>query len=179
MIAIIILCLVWIMAAVYYRRQKPVSNPITINISEELANHSKKEVGNPIVINISEEMVNRSKKTDGNPIALDISEELADCTKKTVSKPNAIDISEEVVNGIISKIENGSPDKKYLDSADIKQLFNIGDKTLYRWRKNEVIPFTTMGGKIVYPKQAVLGILQQRLDNKYDTIHIKAHQKVN
>ena len=68
-------------------------------------------------------------------------------------------------------------DDKYLDSADVKQLFQIVDMTLYRWRKEGHIPYTKMGGKIVYPKQAVLAILQKRLDDKYDPLNIKTHQK--
>jgi hypothetical protein len=89
------------------------------------------------------------------------------------------DFSTAFAESVIKKLETFEADKKYLDSADIKQLFKISDRTLYRWRQNETIPFTKMGGKLVYPKQAVLGILQSRLDNKYDPIHIKAHQKVN
>ena len=122
---------------------------------------------------------NRSKNTVGNPIVINISEELANHSKKEVSNPIAVDISEELVNGIISKIENISADKEYFDSADIKQKFKIHDMTLYRWRKSGKIPFVKIGGKLVYPKQDVENNLQAKLDNKYDPIHIKPHQKVN
>ena len=88
-------------------------------------------------------------------------------------------IDEEFATTLINQLATFDSDKKYLDSADIKQLFKISDKTLYRWRKNGIIPFTNLGGKLVYPKQAVMGILQQRLDNKYDPIHIKKYQKEN
>ncbi len=88
-------------------------------------------------------------------------------------------LEEELATTIINKLATFDADKKYLDNADMKQLFNISDKTLYRWRKNGTVPFTNLGGKHIYPKQAVLAILQQRLDNKYDPIHIKPHQKAN
>ncbi len=89
----------------------------------------------------------------------------------------AAELSTEVTNSIMTKLEEWGTDKKYLDSADVKQLFNIGDKTLYRWRTKGEIPFAKIGGKLVYPKKAILAILQARLDNKYDPIHIKKHQK--
>lgn len=90
-----------------------------------------------------------------------------------------ITVDDALATTLINKLETFAADKKYLDNADMKQLFHISDKTLYRWRKNGTVPFTNLGGKLVYPKQAVLAILQQRLDNKYDPIHIKPHQKGN
>lgn len=40
----------------------------------------------------------------------------------------------------------------YYDSADVKQLLNISDRTLHRLRKSNAIPYTRIGKKIFYPK---------------------------
>jgi len=54
-----------------------------------------------------------------------------------------------------------------LDNADMKFLFNVCDKTLYRWRTKLVVPYTKIEGRIVYPRQAIKGMLEQRIANQY------------
>lgn len=85
--------------------------------------------------------------------------------------------SEALAGSIITKLEDFDANKEYLDSADIKQLFKVGDKTLYRWRKKDILPYVTMGGILMYPKKDIMMMLQAKLDNKYDPINIKPHQK--
>ncbi|WP_264520928.1 helix-turn-helix domain-containing protein [Flavobacterium sp. N1994] len=65
----------------------------------------------------------------------------------------------------------------YYDNADLKQLFKVCDKTLYRWRKTQQVPYAKIGGKIMYSKQAILGILHERMANRYHPMHIKDYQK--
>jgi len=55
----------------------------------------------------------------------------------------------------------------YIDNADMKLLFNVCDKTLYRWRSKLAVPHTKIEGKIVYPRQAIKGMLEQRIANQY------------
>lgn len=43
-------------------------------------------------------------------------------------------------------------DNYWLDSSDVKRMFNISDSTLYRLRIHKKIPYTKIGGKFVYPK---------------------------
>lgn len=43
--------------------------------------------------------------------------------------------------------------QKFYDNADLKSLLNVSDKTLYRMRKMNKIPFFKMGNKFYYPKQ--------------------------
>lgn len=45
----------------------------------------------------------------------------------------------------------------YYDSADVKQLLNISDRTLHRLRKSKAIPFVKIGRKIFYPKSFFTG----------------------
>ncbi|AQX06197.1 helix-turn-helix domain-containing protein [Elizabethkingia meningoseptica] len=42
--------------------------------------------------------------------------------------------------------------EKFYDSADLKRLLNISDKTLYRMRVNKSIPCVRFGKKYFYPK---------------------------
>lgn len=54
----------------------------------------------------------------------------------------------------------------WLDSADIKQQFNISDSKLYRLRKNNKIPATIMGGRYYYPKSFFNKVLIDRIKNR-------------
>ena len=54
----------------------------------------------------------------------------------------------------------------WLDSSDVKRMFNISDSTLYRLRISKEIPFTKIGGKFVYPKSFFVSTLGNRCRNK-------------
>ncbi len=54
-----------------------------------------------------------------------------------------------------------------LDNADMKILFKVTDKTLYRWRKSGYLPYYKMGGKFYYSKKILMATLYQRLLNYY------------
>ncbi|TGN24604.1 helix-turn-helix domain-containing protein [Empedobacter tilapiae] len=43
--------------------------------------------------------------------------------------------------------------QKFYDNADLKSLLNVSDRTLYRMRKMNKIPFFKVGNKYYYPKQ--------------------------
>ena len=43
-------------------------------------------------------------------------------------------------------------EEDWLDSADVKQLFNFSESKLYRLRKANAIPHTKIGGRYHYPK---------------------------
>lgn len=58
-------------------------------------------------------------------------------------------------------------EKDLLDNADLKQLFKVSDKTLYRWRKKEQLLYVKIGGKFFYPKKILYNSLYQRLLNRY------------
>ncbi len=55
----------------------------------------------------------------------------------------------------------------FIDNQDMKLIFNVSDKTLWRWRKKQAVPFTKLEGRIVYPRRAIKGILEQRMANCY------------
>lgn len=55
----------------------------------------------------------------------------------------------------------------WYDGADIKQLFNISNPTLSRYRKDKKIPFTKLGGRFLYPKSFFTKSLMDKMENKH------------
>ena len=42
---------------------------------------------------------------------------------------------------------------KYFDNSDLKQILKVCDKTLYRYRKLNLLKYCLLGGKFYYPKK--------------------------
>ena len=57
--------------------------------------------------------------------------------------------------------------EKYYDGADVKQLFNSSDSTLARYRRENKIPFTRFGNKILYPESFFTESLKKKMQNKH------------
>ncbi|MBC9796791.1 helix-turn-helix domain-containing protein [Sinomicrobium weinanense] len=73
--------------------------------------------------------------------------------KMTSDHPDEYDIMESLEE-IKTLISRKIPDSSgYYDSADIKQVFNLSDSTLYRMRKRKAIPCVRLGRKYYYPKK--------------------------
>ncbi|WP_260392634.1 helix-turn-helix domain-containing protein [Empedobacter brevis] len=53
---------------------------------------------------------------------------------------------------LITNIQPTDKDHGFYDSADLKSLLNVSDKTLYRMRRNKTIPCFKLGKKYFYPK---------------------------
>ncbi len=49
------------------------------------------------------------------------------------------------------------------DSADVKRILNVSDKTLYRLRVSGVLPYFKLGKKIYYP-QSFFPLLEKSLN---------------
>lgn len=66
-----------------------------------------------------------------------------------------------IIDAILKKIAKNDFKKAilfqmdYVDNQDMKLIFNICDKTLWRWRKKQEVPFTKLGGRIVYPRSVI------------------------
>ncbi len=56
--------------------------------------------------------------------------------------------------------------EEWLDSADLKQMFNISDSKLYRLRKANLIPSTKIGNRCCYPKSHFTHTLLEKIKNK-------------
>lgn len=53
----------------------------------------------------------------------------------------------------------------WLDGSEIKIKFKISDSTLYRYRKNHIIPYTKLGGRYLYPKSFFTKSLFKKIHN--------------
>ena len=66
------------------------------------------------------------------------------------------DIIKEVADLINGKQEN----KKWLKSADVRNMLNISPGTLQHLRVSRVLPFTKIGGLVYYDYSEVLKVLE-------------------
>ncbi|MFY0483323.1 hypothetical protein ACI6PS_12035 [Flavobacterium sp. PLA-1-15] len=48
----------------------------------------------------------------------------------------------------------------YLDTAQMKILFKVEDRTLYRWRKKKLVFSRKIGGKHFYPLHMVMNMME-------------------
>ena len=48
----------------------------------------------------------------------------------------------------------------YLTSEEVCSLFGLSKRSLQNYRDNRLIPYTTIGGKILYPQSAILELLE-------------------
>ena len=48
----------------------------------------------------------------------------------------------------------------YLTSEEVCSLFSLSKRSLQNYRDNRLIPYTTIGGKILYPQSAILELLE-------------------
>lgn len=60
-----------------------------------------------------------------------------------------------------------SSDEKWLSTAEIIRYFNVSERTLLRWRNNGDLPFTRLGGTVLYPFNLVNRILLNKLQPAY------------
>lgn len=56
------------------------------------------------------------------------------------------------------KIDN---ELRLLDNADVKQLFNISEKTLSNWRNNGILEFSKIGGSIYFDVNDVKALIKR------------------
>lgn len=62
--------------------------------------------------------------------------------------------------------EDAREEEGYYDGADVKQLLNISDRTLYRWRQQNLVQFVKMGGKFFYPKHTIRQLRSRGKDRR-------------
>ena len=63
----------------------------------------------------------------------------------------------------IQRLKQTVIEEVWLDSADLKQLFNFSESKLYRLRKSALIPFTAIGGRYYYPKSYFTQALMKKV----------------
>ena len=55
--------------------------------------------------------------------------------------------------------------KRWLRSAEVRQLLNVSPGTLQNLRVNGTLPFSKIGGVIYYPSEGIERVLQENLMN--------------
>ena len=62
-----------------------------------------------------------------------------------------------------ASIENRQPPpKKYYDNFDMMALFNVGERTLQRWRDDGELPFVKIRGRIYYIAKEIDRLMEER-----------------
>lgn len=50
----------------------------------------------------------------------------------------------------------------YLTSEEVRNIFGLSKRSLQNYRDNRQIPYTSIGGKILYPQSAIYKLLESR-----------------
>lgn len=69
-------------------------------------------------------------------------------SKKELLKTRISELEETV-----KKLQQPQVKERWLDAYEVKKQFNISDSTLWRYRKTNKIPYTTLGNKFLYPER--------------------------
>lgn len=51
----------------------------------------------------------------------------------------------------------------YLTSEEVRNLFGLSQRSLQTYRDERIIPYTTLGGKFLYPMSEITKILEKNL----------------
>ncbi|WP_027382426.1 helix-turn-helix domain-containing protein [Epilithonimonas caeni] len=68
------------------------------------------------------------------------------------------DLSIILLYEILNRLDNfgtKSQSKDLLDSADLKQIYNLSDSSIYRLRRNKKIKYIKLGGKYYYSRRSI------------------------
>ena len=68
----------------------------------------------------------------------------------------------EIKELLLRLIKNQTPSDEYLDSADVKRILKISDSTLYRYRKNHIIPMVKYGKKLYCRRSSLLNMIKNK-----------------
>lgn len=66
-----------------------------------------------------------------------------------------------IIDKLIAEHRPSIGHEVYLTSEEIMAIFDISPRTLQNYRDERIIPYTTIGGKFLYPQSAVSDVLEQ------------------
>ena len=74
---------------------------------------------------------------------------------------------DKIINLLVDK--NATSHRKWLKSAEVKQILSCSDTTLKNYRENGVLPSTKLGGTYFYENEEIIKTLEKKaLENKAD-----------
>lgn len=66
----------------------------------------------------------------------------------------------ERLDGLLAELRPSIRSETYLTSEEVRMIFDLCPRSLQNYRDNRLIPYTTIGGKILYPQSAILELLE-------------------
>ncbi len=66
----------------------------------------------------------------------------------------------QIVERLIDNHHPSVMNEVYLTGEEVRTMFCISKRTLQTYRDERIIPYTTFGGKYLYPQSAILELLQ-------------------
>ena len=69
----------------------------------------------------------------------------------------ALDRSEAMIETLPSHLKA----ETYLTSEEVRNLFGLSQRSLQTYRDERIIPYTTLGGKILYPESGIFEVLKK------------------
>jgi hypothetical protein len=67
----------------------------------------------------------------------------------------------------VKKLQQSATKENWLDAHDVKSRFNISDSTLWRYRKENKVPYSKFGNKILYPESFFTQSLKMKIINSH------------
>jgi len=78
-----------------------------------------------------------------------------------ITKDDLKTLKQEIITELKTILGSKTEQKKWLKSADVRELLNISPGTLQNLRVNGTLPYTTMGKTLYYEYEDVVKILTQ------------------
>lgn len=78
-----------------------------------------------------------------------------------ITKKDLDELKKEIINKMATMLNGNAKQKKWLKSADVREMLNISPGTLQNLRVNGTLPYTKLGKTIYYELNDVLEILEK------------------
>ena len=78
-----------------------------------------------------------------------------------ITKNDLNELKKEIISELTDLLKDNTQKKKWLKSADVRELLNISSGTLQNLRVNGTLPYTKMGKTIYYEYDDVTAILKK------------------
>jgi len=82
-------------------------------------------------------------------------------TFEVITKQDLDNLKSEIIKEVSTLLGSRREEKKWLKSADVREMLNISAGTLQNLRVNGTLPYTKLGGTMFYEYDDVLGLLTQ------------------
>ena len=82
-------------------------------------------------------------------------------TFEVITKQDLDNLKSEIIKEVSTLLGSRREEKKWLKSADDREMLNISAGTLQNLRVNGTLPYTKLGGTMFYEYDDVLGLLTQ------------------